>query len=85
MRTFLCIGCGMTDVAETFADLQAEGWNHRTILEDVPGRLDKKRRTLHFCGDDCREYVLDEMGIPDFLVTVAQEKAMRPAPGDADY
>lgn len=84
MQTFVCAGCGMSDMGETF-DLQAEGWNSRTILEDVPGRLGKKRRTLHFCESDCRESVLEDMGIMDHAVTAAQEKAMRPAPGDADY
>lgn len=85
MRTFMCIGCGTTDIGETFADLHEDGWNSRTILKDVPGRLDKTRQILIFCGPDCREAVLEEMGIADHMVTAAQEKAMRPRPGAADY
>jgi hypothetical protein len=77
MRTYVCMACGYSEMAESFSVLREDGWGTRRVPLSTPGKLVDSMATLRFCGPDCRESVLEDMGIYEGAVSAAAERAMR--------
>lgn len=76
MRTYICFGCGMSDMAESFAELRDDDWDDLKVSVFTPGKLGPQPKTLHFCGQDCKDIIMEERGLTDDPVTPQQERIM---------
>lgn len=78
MQTFYCYGCGTSDQGETFQELTEYDWSMKRVKLPRPGSLMAPQpRTLHFCGPDCRAYVLEILDITEDTVNAQAERVMR--------
>lgn len=78
MQTFYCYGFGTSDQAEAFQELAEYDWSAKRVKLSRPGSLmEPQPRTIHFCGPDCRAYVLETLDISEDAESPQAERAMR--------